>query len=417
MTIFTHVAQGVALWHCYEAATVAAANAYLRPTTAEALVTDAQAVAVLPLFGHRLQTARVRDSSAASGTREARYWQLTYPFNTFWQRLRSGLRAVLTRTAHPDGTLTEHLTATAAQTVWEQARASAWTANDRMLAVSGTERTAPRPEDAHAPLHVATALAAFGGILWTVSANGTAAERLLPAQPLRHVPPGGAQPRLGELKNKLLFPCVGWAYLPAHTTLNEASEHALVYLSAVGPHKKLKAVWAALMDTKRDLLALPSTERGQQLVRARRPEGKGVFDVFWNEEPLPASGLAHLVIQHRSMLHPRPGQPFLHLTGDDGLPNLALVARQLDAASTYPIQPHWVGKLWDAGVEHQLITALPSYGCAAYWVNVHDEAAWGDSIARCAGATTATVETYGADASDGPQVAEVISEADEERST
>ena len=124
--------------------------------------------------------------------------------------------------------------------------------------------------------------------------------------------------------------------------------------------------------------------------------------------------MAHMVIQHRSLLQPRTGQPFLHLVGADGTPNLKQFAWQLDQASTLPIKPTWAERLWNAGINAGIIVTLPSYGCQAYWVRP-DEAVWSELVARCAGATGAvTVETFGVDTDTTPTVAMVVSESDDE---
>ena len=78
--------------------------------------------------------------------------------------------------------------------------------------------------------------------------------------------------------------------------------------------------------------------------------------------------MAHLVIQHRSLHTPRTAQPFLHLVGADGTPHLAQFVWQLDQASTLPIKPAWAQRLWNEGRAADVIVALPSYGCQAYWV-------------------------------------------------
>jgi hypothetical protein len=119
-----------------------------------------------------------------------------------------------------------------------------------------------------------------------------------------------------------------------------------------------------------------------------------------------------MVIQHRSLLQPRTGQPFLHLVGADGTPHLIRFAWQLDQAATLPIKPAWAERLWADGLNAGVIIKLPSYGCQAYWVRP-DEAAWSELVARCAGATGAvSIETFGVEADATPTVAMVVSESD-----
>ena len=114
---------------------------------------------------------------------------------------------------------------------------------------------------------------------------------------------------------------MGWAVIPASTTGNAETTDVIVYLSGVGNQKKLRATWATLQDNRREPIKLPDgkdTHKGPIYRAARRPEGKKIYQTFFNETPLEQSGMAHMVMQHWSVLTPRAAEPFVHLTGADG---------------------------------------------------------------------------------------------------
>ena len=80
----------------------------------------------------------------------------------------------------------------------------------------------------------------------------------LPTWPLRYAPKRATYPLKLELKNRMLLDCICWAYLPKESRMNDCGEHEVVFLSFVGSQKKLKAGWATLMDSKREMMRLPT---------------------------------------------------------------------------------------------------------------------------------------------------------------
>jgi hypothetical protein len=240
--------------------------------------------------------------------------------------------------------------------------------------------------------------------------------RTLPSWPLRYAPRRASHPLKLELKNRMLLDCICWAYLPRETHMNSSGEHEVVFLSLVGPQKKLKAGWATLMDSKRELMRLPTPPAkdfdNPAPVLARRCAGKGAYKTYWNDTPLAESGLAHVAIQHVSVFAPRTAQPFIHVSGADGTPDLNFFMQQLDLASTLPLHPTWAAQLWEWGCQDKLIVALPSHGCQAYWIDAGDEARWANIAARCGGAAQARIETIGSEQDDTPRLSMVVTEVD-----
>ncbi len=380
------------------------ANEY-RPETIPPVVDDPASAIVLPQLGYRLEATSY--PGWATGPRRSHTWKRPHAVGSFLLQLHARLEGKITSEGLEDGTVRQRLRTEDAVAAWHRHRAALFGP------APAASPTTPIPEEEHLPAHLAFALRQIPGAGWTVMADGL--ERVLPPWPLRYAPT--PQPLKLELKTKLLVDCVGWAYLPANSPDNEGNIHELVYLSGVGPQKKLKAAWATLMDKKRDTIKvpLPGSYAGRfDLINTRRMEGSKIYETHWNDDPLPESGLAHLVIQHRSLLQPRTGQPFLHLVGADGTPHLSQFAWQLDQASTLPIKPAWAERLWHDGLDAGIIVTLPSYGCQAYWVRP-DEAAWSELVARCAGATgPVSVETFGVETDTTPTVAMVVSESDDE---
>lgn len=379
------------------------ANEY-RPETIPPVVDDPTSADVLPQLGYRLEPTSY--PGWASGPRRSHTWKRHHTITAFVLQLHTKLMTHITSEGLDDGTVRQRLPTEDAVAAWHAQRAALFGA------ASAASSTYTIPEEHHLPAHLAFALAQIPGSGWMVTAEGL--ERVLPPWPLRYAPT--SQPLKLELKTGLLADCLGWAYLPANSPENEGTMHELVYLSGVGPQKKLKAAWATLMDKKRDTIKVPTAGAAGRvdLINTRRLEGTKVYETFWNDDPLAESGLAHLVIQHRSLLNPRTGQPFLHLVGADGTPHLSQFVWQLDQASTLPIKPSWAARLWDNGLAADVIMRLPSYGCQAYWIRP-DEVAWSEMVARCAGAAgPVSIETFGVDADTTPAVAMVVSESDDD---
>jgi len=374
-----------------------------RPETIPPVVDDPSSATVLLVLGYRLEATSY--PSWATGPRRSHTWKRHYAANAFILQLPTRLASEIASEGPEDGTVRQCLRTEDAVAAWHTHRTA-------LFSAAPASATVTVPDEGHLPAHLAFALHQIPGCGWTETADGL--ERILPPWPLRYAPT--PQPLRLELKTGLLADCVGWAYLPANSPHNEGAIHELVYLSGVGPQKKLKAAWATLMDRKRDTIKvpLPVSAGRLDLISTRRIEGSKVYDTHWNDEPLAESGMAHLVIQHRSLLNPRTGQPFLHLVGADGTPHLSQFAWQLDQASTLPVKPCWAARLWDDGLSAGVIVRLPSYGCQAYWV-CPDEAVWSELVARCAGATGAvSIETFGVDHDTTPVVAMVVSETDDE---
>jgi hypothetical protein len=375
-----------------------------RPESIPPIVDDAGSADVLPQLGYRLEPTVY--PAWSGGPRRSHAWKRQYPFTAFLLQLHTKLTVCVTNEGRDDGTVRQSLPT-------EQAIAAWRTYREELFSGVSAPRSAV-PDENDLPAHLAFAVQHLPGSGWTVGVDGL--ERVLPPWPLRYAPT--PQPLKLELKTGLLADCVGWAYLPAASPDNDGPVHELVYLSGVGPQKKLKATWAMLMDRKRDTIKVPFAVSAVRfdMVNTRRIEGSKVYDTHWNDEPLAESGMAHLVIQHRSLLRPRTGQPFLHLVGADGTPRLTHFAWQLDQASTLPIKPAWAPQLWQGGIDGGIIVRLPSYGCQAYWIKP-DEDRWSELVARCAGATgTVHIETFGVDTDSTPAVAMIVAESDEDSS-
>ncbi len=109
--------------------------------------------------------------------------------------------------------------------------------------------------------------------------------------------------------------------------------------------------------------------------------------------------MAHLVMQHRSENDPLPCEPFLHVAGLDGLPDLEHFSFQWDRACPYPIRGDWAAQLWEHGIAQKLIQRLPSHGITAYCVDSASDT-WATIVAQCANGgqqpDNLVVETFGA---------------------
>ncbi len=406
MHIFTRLPEGATFLGQFTAASAAQHNLLISDgEAAVAVCADARNTPVLPAFGMVPKLQRTGSSPKHPYSRSVDAWVCDYPFPHFWADFTRTLFGAL-HTARTDDGLIQTLSAAGAAEVWDLAvrraysRASGWS-----------------PTPAHQPLHFAAAIASFGGLPWQITDDGIA--RALPNQPFRHIPRGAAvNPPVMHGKQGLLNPCVGWAVIPAHTLSNSEGEDALVYFAGVGQQKKLRATWAQLLDARRETIKLPFYEEGyydQKIAyrAARRPAGKQVYQTFWNDTPLPESGLAHMVMQHWSIFAPRALEPFIHLTGADGIPDLTRFMTQMDAACPLPLTPAWAAQLWELGVSRTCILPLPSYGCTAYFVDPSDVMSWGQIVARCLGHDAATFTTVGAPVADASAAADLIVPVDE----
>ena len=219
------------------------ANEY-RPETIPPVVDDPASADMLPQLGYHLDATGY--PGWATGPRRSHTWKRHHTTSCFVLQLHTKLAAQITSEGLEDGTVRQRLRTEDALAAWHRHRA----------ALFGTAPAAGRtpglPEEQHLPAHLAFALRHIPGAGWTVLADGL--ERVLPPWPLRYAPT--PQPLKLELKTRLLVDCIGWAYLPADSPDNEGSMHELVYLSGVGPQKKLKAAWATLMDKKVRLEAI-----------------------------------------------------------------------------------------------------------------------------------------------------------------
>lgn len=352
------------------------------PPEMHALMNNADASAVLPHFGFS-PTANpayrsTPEQPALFWEREQRHWQLA-------NHLRH-LHDDVERYLLDDGRLREHISADAVLRRWRAG----------MTAVTTHGSLTLRPSLPH---YVAATLATHD-VPWSIDANGEGAERVLRAQPFRSAPT--ADPLWLHVDSGLSVHVLCWAVLEEGQAPFTGRVPELAYLSLVGSHKKLRAVWAWLMDSKRRAVKLPQDHnrtvgygRTEQ-VTTRRIEAKGSYAQLWPDAPLPDSGLAHLVLQHASESKPRMGQDFLHVGGLDGHPDLTHFGRQWEIASPYPARRTWAAQLWQAGLDAKLIHPLTTRGMSAWWVTV-DDPAWDCIIASCAAGRTvdATTEVFG----------------------
>jgi hypothetical protein len=355
---------------------------------------------LLPSFGYALKAAPTGYGEQAPFGRVV--WQEEDHMRTvLYKSWRSAVKEAVVHHGQPDGTVRQRVSGAKLEEAWG-------TVLDQCYRFAAASR---RPDPSILPLLTAEALAALPGWgEWTIvdGVPGGAVERVLPAWPAR-VPPT-THPLKMELGNGLLCETVAWAVLTSRMSGESYGE--VLMISLVGQQKKIKAVWAALMDNKRHVLKLPSLRTAGRLeVRygeARRLAGKGRYQTFWNREPLHESGLAHVVIEARESLSPRPGVPFAHITGSDGTPDWGRLFRQMDLALRLPIREEWMRTLWEEGQEANLIVALPAHGCSAFWVRAGNDEGWAKVIARAAGASgpdAGRMETFGS-ASHKAEVAE-----------
>ncbi|HEY3228449.1 MAG TPA: hypothetical protein VGJ87_04460, partial [Roseiflexaceae bacterium] len=349
--------------------------------------------AMLPLLGFRRTHQRTPEhlwegSKTKKPPREYEAWEVSSQERHFIMQLQRLVAQTIQRQPNPDGALTETVHAADLESAWQQA--------GQHFSLLDTMQT-----PAAQAIQIGAALAACTiGIPWTVSPDGTALTRSLPAHPLRL--PATRDPLCavyGTGERATWVACVAWAVLPANNDYTGSPMDEILMASFVGWQKLLKGIWAAMMDRKRSPIALPylSNEHSNSQAHyrsARRLEGKRRYQTFWNERPLARSGLAHIVIEANAVCQPMIGRPFAHIVGRDGHPDFARFARQLDAALRLPIRPAWAADLWQlasaaesSAQRPQLITPLPSHGCSAYWVRADLDTAWAPIIAGLAGAS------------------------------
>jgi hypothetical protein len=389
-SLFSRLTDGAALFGLFERCTAASGQAYTNPAPAQELAADAQAAEILPLFGAKRerQFLPAHLSRTTSSGSSYELWRIQYPFPQFWNGFAHDLARAVESVAQPDGTVVQHLAAETVRQVWMGKRNTTFNA---------TYHREVMPSEDAIPLHVAAALASLPGAPWSATEEGARLVRQLPAWPARL--PTTLQPLKIELKNGLLADTLCWAALPAESYDNPGPLAEIVCLSLIGPQKKLKAVWAAMMDNKREQIKLPFQQRtpyGEETkyLGARRLEGRGRYRTFWNREPLPESGMAHVVIDCVQACRPDAGRSFPHIVGADGTPDLPRFFQQLDMALRLPLDPAWSQTLWDEALQADkaaqrppLIVKLPSHGCQAYWVRTDQDAQWAKIVARCAGAS------------------------------
>jgi len=171
---------------------------------------------------------------------------------------------------------------------------------------------------------------------------------------------------------------VSWAVL----TENGRGEDVLMHISAVNSYQKNKALWAGIMDGTRAhyQVSYPHHAKGghgERTQTARRQQGKKRYVTDWNDASLKISRLSHISITHYTAEQPVSGQNFLHLVGDHATaaPDLPWFYQQLDTALTVPLREEWTRLLWEMGVQLRCIHRMPSFNCAAYWVEA-SEARW-----------------------------------------
>jgi hypothetical protein len=384
-----HLDRALAAWELYTRAVQAQDTRHYDITGALAIAQDARTPMLLPQFGFRrtlelTPTAQLERQKKLPRQYEA--WTVDPSARAFSSRLRTAVTQAVARTPCDDGTITETVSMDALERAWEASRQTA-TLPEAML-----------ESDARA-MQLAAALAARTiGTPWI--ATGDSLMRTLPAHPLRL--PLTRDPLwavYGKGDRETRVECVAWAVLPAGDSYTSSPQDEILMASFCGWQKLCKGIWAALMDRKRSLVSLPylAEQYGRTSVvyrSARRLEGKRRYATFWNERPLGRSGKAHVVIEAMEVCRPAIGVPFAHIVGSDATPAYARFARQLAAALRLPVRPEWSHDLWQlASTEDKargrpaLITRIPSFGCAAFWVRADLDAAWAQIVATLAGAT------------------------------
>jgi hypothetical protein len=389
--VLTDHARALAAWEHYTRALQAQDARHYDIGSSIALTSDPLVAEALPLFGFRRTTETTpafQLERSKKLPRQYEAWTIDPQARSFLARLRREVARSITQEPQPDGTLTETVAVAVLEAAWNLARQN---------------KALPEPmltPDAITLQLAATLADRTIGVPWGADAEGVRLMRTLPAHPLRL--PTNREPLwavYGKGDRETRVECVAWVVLPAGDTYTGSPQDEILMASFCGWQKLCKGVWAALMDRKRSLVSLPyfAEQYGRTSVvsrAARRLEGKRRYQTFWNARPLGRSGKAHIVIEAMEVCKPAIGVPFAHVVGSDATPDYARFARQLDAALRLPIRHAWAEELWRlASTEDKargrpaLISRIPSFGCAAYWVRADLDAAWAQIIATLAGAT------------------------------
>lgn len=296
-------------------------------------------------------------------------WQISYDAKRFWKALTGDVARIVRAEPLPDGGVREWIAADDAAAYWRAVRCAIFGDSSPSSAAQGW-----RPADADLPVWLAAMAACLppGGPAWRCVAPDRL-ERTLPPWPLRRSD-GVLRIEVREDVQHLVSVCV----LPGR--LAPDGKDTLLHLSAVGPSAKLRALWAAVLNRRREPLSI---RIDGDWWNPRRADGRNQYVTHWNDQPLPASGLAHLALTHCSAFAPTFGAPFLHLVGNDleRLPDLPRFAQQLERAISLPFDPAWAVMLWQMGrmtapgETDPLIVPLPSLGCGGSWVQA-DDARW-----------------------------------------
>ena len=293
-------------------------------------------------------------------------WVVAYAAQRFWNELLSSLHEVVRGEVQSDGSLRESIAAADLMEYWQRTRVQ--------VCGAAPEHTGQRwyPPKTTLPIWIAGLLACLDGPAFTLDESTDTVNRQLPPWPMRL---RSDLHRL-DLKDAVHWP-ISVCVLPGRQSRD--GNDTLLHLSAVNGLSKNRALWAAVLDGRREQIPVRA---GGQRHYPRRMEGRNQYAGDWNDQPLHASGLSHLALTHRSAFEPELGQAFLHLAGNDhsGAPDLPLFAQQLSRAISVPFDLVWAPQLWAYGLESDdsetpLIAPLPSTGCQGYWV-LADEPRW-----------------------------------------
>ena len=293
-------------------------------------------------------------------------WVVAYAAQRFWNELLSSVAQVVRGEVQTDGALREMIAAVDVVDYWQRTR--------RQVCGAAPEHTGQRwyPTFDTLPIWIAGLLACLDGPAFTLDESTHTLVRQLPPWPMRL----RSELHRLDLKDAAHWP-ISVCVLPGRQSRD--GNDTLLHLSAVGGLSKNRALWAAILDGRREQIPVRA---GGQRHYPRRMEGRQQYAGDWNDQPLHASGLSHLALTHRSAFEPELGQAFLHLAGNDqsGAPDLPLFAQQLSRAISVPFDLAWAPQLWGYGTnpddsETALITPLPSTGCQGYWV-LADEPRW-----------------------------------------
>lgn len=293
-------------------------------------------------------------------------WITAYAAQRFWHELLSGFGQVVCGEVQADGTLREQIDPESLRQYWLTIR--------EQICGTPPERIGERwyPRQSGLPVWVAALLACADGPPFTFDSDTHTLTRTLSPWPSRL----RDQLHRLDLKDAAHWP-ISVCVLPGSQSRD--GNDALLHLSSVNGVSKNRALWAAILDGRREHI---SVHAGGQRHYPRRVDGRNQYVADWNDEPLTSSGLSHLALTHRSAFEPDLGQDFLHLAGNDlsGAPDLQLFVQQLSRSISVPFDLAWAAQLWAYGTnpddsETPLITPLPSTGCRGYWV-LADEACW-----------------------------------------